>query len=1009
MALKDFILNEKPLTPGFSRKNLLFQTIFPVCLTIILFVCATFFVAVPALKDNLVESKKEMIRELTNTVWSLLASYDQKVKSGEISLEEAQTKMLSHIYEIRYGNESKDYFWIIDLNHHGVMHPYQKDLDGRNLFDFQDNTGKYFIQEFVDTAKTKGQGYVEYTWQWQDNPQSVLPKLSFVKVFKPWGWVIGTGIYLVDVDSKINSISSQYQLLLIGILIVIVIISTYIIRQARKQETERYMSRKLWHESESRYQTLIESMNEGMAIQDETDTIVFVNESFSRILGYHKDELIGRNLYELVDETNAEILREQTGKRAKNLHSSLYELCWKGKNGENVFTLISGHPYFDRYHNFSGTFALVVDITEQKKKDLSVKESEAKFRASFEASPNLILIFKVDKFQCIDVNDGFLKLSGYSREEIVGRTLAEFVLWADQKQKNHILERIRNLSRLVDKELKILCKDGSVSTIVISTRSIYLNDVHHIVCFGRDITAKIEAEEKYHSILNSMKDGYFEIDLRGRCLLSNDAFGKIMGCSPEETLTLDHREHLTIENTDRVDRIFSQIYQSGESIDVVEVEFIKKDGATVYSEFSAALVKNAKGEATGFSCIIRDITARKKSEETMNQMRLYLKNTIDSMPSIIMVFNKELIVTQWNLEAEKATGIPFYTAQGRSIKGLLPKCKSMIDKITSVLDEQQSLHIDKYQVIEDDGQLLYFDVLIYPFNSDFLEGGVLRMDDISARIRMEERMIQSEKMMSVGELAAGTAHEINNPLGGILHGAQNIIRRLSADRERNREIAGDCGVDLDNLQRYLERQKILHYLEGIRESGMRAADIVSRMLQFSRVSHSEKTRVPIPDMIEKSIGLAESDYDLKKKYDFKKVEIERIYEEGLLPVSCTETEIEQVLLNIIKNSAQAMATMPENGHQPKMTIRVSSKDDIAEIGIADNGPGMEESVRKRVFEPFFTTKPIGEGTGLGLSVSYMIITTNHNGTIEVSSVPNRGTTFTVRLPYLAPLGETVKN
>ncbi len=1005
MLFENLITKEKPPATGFSWKNLF---ILPVSLTIILFVCAAFFIAIPALKENLMTSKKEMIRELTNSVWSLLASYDQKVKDGEISLEEAKARALSHIVRIRFGPETKDYFWIVDTNYHGVMHPYRKELDGKNLYNFQDSVGKYIFREFVDTAKTKGQGYVDYHWQWQDDPSRILPKVSFIKEFKPWGWVVGTGIYPVDVNIKISNISSQIQLLFGGFLIAIIFISTYIIRHARKQEKDRYISRKLWHESETRYRTLIETMNEGMAIQDEDDKIIYVNECLSRILGYSKDELIGKNLYELMDEPNAEILSDQTRKRARNLHSSLYELCWQGKNGEDVFTLISGHPFFDRYHRFSGTFALVVDITDQKKKDLAIKESEAKFRASFETSPNLVLIFKTNPIQCIDVNDGFLKISGFSSEEIIGKAASDFVLWTDQKLEEHFLEKIKNMTRLVDEELKFLNKDGSVLTMIFSTNSIYINGVPHIVCFGRDITAKVEAEEKYYSILNSMKDVYFEVDLRGRILLSNDAFIDFIGYSREEALTMDYREYMAPGNEEKINRIFSEIYRSGESIEASETEFLKKDGSIGHVEFSAALIKNAKGKATGFSCLLRDITARKESEEAMNKMRLYLKNTIDSMPSTIIVFNRELNVTQWNREAEKITGTSFHAVRGLHIGGVFPKFALLVDKIETVLNTQQPLHIDKYQVIEH-GHIFYYDIVIYPFISDTQKGGVLRIDDISSRVRMEERMIQSEKMMSVGELAAGTAHEINNPLGGILHGAQNIVRRLSAEREKNRGIARDCGIDLDHLHQYLEKQKILLYLEGIRESGVRAADIVSRMLQFSRISHSEKTRVSIPDMIEKTIVLAGSDYDLKKKYDFKKVRIEKIFDANLLPISCTETEIEQVLLNIIKNSAQAMAGISEGKQQPKMTIRVSNKENIAEISIEDNGPGMEESIRKRVFEPFFTTKPIGEGTGLGLSVSYMIITTNHKGTIEVSSVPGRGTTFIIRLPYLAPFEEVIKN
>ncbi len=116
------------------------------------------------------------------------------------------------------------------------------------------------------------------------------------------------------------------------------------------------------------------------------------------------------------------------------------------------------------------------------------------------------------------------------------------------------------------------------------------------------------------------------------------------------------------------------------------------------------------------------------------------------------------------------------------------------------------------------------------------------------------------------------------------------------------------------------------------------------------------------------------------------------------PIFCIQTEIEQVFLNLLKNSAQAMSEKVWN-QSPKITIRINSEKEHARIDIEDNGTGMDEAIRKRIFEPFFTTKPVGIGTGLGLSISYMIITSNHDGTIEASSELGKGTVFTIRLPF----------
>jgi signal transduction histidine kinase len=252
--------------------------------------------------------------------------------------------------------------------------------------------------------------------------------------------------------------------------------------------------------------------------------------------------------------------------------------------------------------------------------------------------------------------------------------------------------------------------------------------------------------------------------------------------------------------------------------------------------------------------------------------------------------------------------------------------------------------------------------------------------------------------MSVGGLAAGMAHEINNPLGGMLQSLQNVIRRMSTGLPANEADAIACGTRLETIRCYLERREIFRFLENIRISGERASHIVENMLSFSRRSESRKTPVALPALLDKAIELAAHDYDLKKKFDFRHIRIERRYEPGLPPVCCVATEIEQVIFNLLRNAAQAMRERAPNTHPPCITLHLRRENDLAVIEIADNGPGMEESQLKRIFEPFFTTKEVGVGTGLGLSVAYFIIANNHNGSMAAESSPGKGASFIIRLP-----------
>lgn len=269
--------------------------------------------------------------------------------------------------------------------------------------------------------------------------------------------------------------------------------------------------------------------------------------------------------------------------------------------------------------------------------------------------------------------------------------------------------------------------------------------------------------------------------------------------------------------------------------------------------------------------------------------------------------------------------------------------------------------------------------------------------DITDRKKMQQVMMQTEKMMTVGGLAAGMAHELNNPIGTIAQHTQNIIRRISTGLSANTAVATETGVTLSNLRAYLERRGIVSMLEAISNSCERAATIIANMLTFSRTSTVQAEFTSLVVLVEKSVELALCDYDLKKHYDLKNVTIVREYTPDLPLVQVVPVEIEQVLLNLLKNAAQALAVhLPIGG--PIITIRLKFDDDSVFIELEDNGPGIDKEQITRVFEPFYTTKEVGVGTGLGLSVSYAIIVNRHRGSITVDSPPGKGACFSIRLP-----------
>jgi signal transduction histidine kinase len=282
---------------------------------------------------------------------------------------------------------------------------------------------------------------------------------------------------------------------------------------------------------------------------------------------------------------------------------------------------------------------------------------------------------------------------------------------------------------------------------------------------------------------------------------------------------------------------------------------------------------------------------------------------------------------------------------------------------------------------------------VFPLSTTEASGAVIHIEETTERVQIEELMVQSEKMLSVGGLAAGMAHEINNPLAAVLQNAQVLSQRLSPLLEKNRKIAQDAGINMEQLEVYIQQRGIAQILQGITLAGQRAARIVENMLSFSRKSTSRFLPRSLQDLLEQTMELAASDYDLKHNYDFRAIEIVREYQQ-VPDVPCEASQIQQVMLNLLKNSAHALKGMSD----PHITLRIFPENHGVCLQVEDNGAGMDESVRRRVFEPFYTTKVVGAGTGLGLSVSYFIISENHQGSMSVASEPGKGSCFTILLP-----------
>lgn len=402
-----------------------------------------------------------------------------------------------------------------------------------------------------------------------------------------------------------------------------------------------------------------------------------------------------------------------------------------------------------------------------------------------------------------------------------------------------------------------------------------------------------------------------------------------------------------------------------------------------------------------------EVQVRSKIEKKLTGFQNYLNSIIDSMPSALIALDEGLYVTQWNKEASALSGTPLDEALNQPIFLAFEPIKPFLPQLRRTVEKHEVVKVERVTWLKDDVPHHYA-LTCYPLAGSAGRGVVIRIDDITQRLSLEDMMVQSEKMLSVGSLAAGMAHEINNPLGAILHNVQNIRRRLSPELPKNQQQAEAAGIALAQVNQYLNAREIPQLLEGIQGAGARAAKIVTHMLSFSRRSTRQMAPCDLPALIDQAVEIASSDFDLSIGFDFRGPSVVRQFDPRLGPVPGTANELEQVLLNLLKNAAQAIQQRADPTQPGTIVLRTRLKGPWAEIQVEDNGVGMPESVRKRMFEPFFTTKEVGQGTGLGLSVSYFIITNNHKGQMEVHSTEGVGTCFTLRLPLVqpAPAGNT---
>ena len=288
-----------PRPSGAGLRQFALHIILPTVLAITLFIGAIFGVFLPTLERTLLDRKREMIRELTNSAWSILDEAHREERAGLLTRQQAQDLARSRIESMRYGREGKDYFWLQDMHPRIVMHPYRPDLNGQDVTAFHDARGRAIFVEFAELVRRRQEGYVEYVWQWKDDPARLEPKESYIRGFEPWGWIIGTGIYIEDVSQEIARIERGLLWGSGAICLLVVLLLCYVMRESLRLERKRRAAERDLHESSERYRWLVEAASEGTLLVLE-GRCRYANPMLLEMLGFTPHELELMDLEDLL-------------------------------------------------------------------------------------------------------------------------------------------------------------------------------------------------------------------------------------------------------------------------------------------------------------------------------------------------------------------------------------------------------------------------------------------------------------------------------------------------------------------------------------------------------------------------------------------------------------------------------------------------------------------------------------------------------------------------------------
>ena len=746
-------------------------------------------------------------------------------------------------------------------------------------------------------------------------------------------------------------------------------------------------------------EALLNAAQQWRSTFDGISDIVCLLDRQGRILKCNKamTDLLGKPFSEIINRTHLEIMHGAP----MPIEECPVERLWKTHHRETDILLINDRrfsiavdPLLDEAGRLVGAVHIMSDVTEQKRAEEAIRESEKRYRQVIESAVDIIYTTDANG-NFTHANSAALTITGYSLEELQRFNYLDLILpeHRDRVSKIYIGQfRQRQVTTYV--EFPFFNKSGDV--LWFGQNASLVTEGENPVGFhviARDITKRKQAEEalqrseeRYRNILESIQDGYSEIDLGGNFTFVNNMTCRHLGYTKQELIGMNYHQYTSEENGRKIKKLYTEVYKTGKPIDLTDHELISKDGTTATYELSVSLIRNAEGNPIGFRQTSRDITERKKAEEALRQSEERYRNILETMQEAYyetdlaghFTFVNDALCRHLGYSKEELIGMNYrqYTDEENA--------KKLYQHYIGLYRTGQPIKPFEAGYVGKDGTKLLAEISVSLIRDS--EGKPIGFRGISRditerkqaeeeKVSLQEQLRQSQKMEAIGQLAGGVAHDFNNLLTVIKGYSQLSL----LDLKENDSLRGN--------------------IQEIEKATQRATDLTRQLLAFSRRQ--------ILDLKVLDLNVLLKDLEkMLRRIIGEDIQLVTLLSEDLGKVKIDPSQIEQVIFNLAVNARDAM---PSGGKLAIETANVELDEEYAHahvsvapgryvrLSVSDTGVGMTQEVKERVFEPFFTTKEKGKGTGLGLSMVYGIVKQS-NGNIWLYSEPDRGTTFRIYFP-----------